>query len=81
MLIMRLLKLRRVEICAMVRLKICLLASNLGPLDEGMRKVVSRNFWEEIRFFKPDIVHYVTGPSILSFIIMKVVKLYYPNLK
>lgn len=38
-------------------------------------------FWIELKKFDPDIVHYLHGPTILSFIFLKLVRFYLPNTK
>lgn len=40
-----------------------------------------RGSWREIRAFQPQVIHYVPGPSILSFMAMKVLKAYCRNSK
>ena len=43
----------------------------LNPLN-----VFSLHLWQSIKEFNPDIVHYIPGPSINSFIIVKLISLY-----
>ena len=43
-------------------------------LDLG--EVFTKGFWKEIKNFKPKIIHYIHGPSIKSFILLKIVSLY-----
>ncbi len=43
----------------------------LNPLQ-----VFSGDFWKSIRDFKPQIIHYVPGPSIKSLILVKTISLY-----
>lgn len=45
------------------------------------KKVFYPSFWREIKKFNPEIVHYIAGPSILSFIILKFLKIYCRNVK
>ncbi|MPW38610.1 glycosyltransferase [Thermococcus sp. 101 C5] len=40
----------------------------LNPLD-----FASASFWRQLREFKPDIIHYIPGPSLRSFILMKLI--------
>ena len=40
-------------------------------LSSDPRDIFSRSFWREIKLFNPQIIHYLSGPSIISFIIMK----------
>lgn len=48
----------------------------LNPLQ-----VFSTDFWKSIRDFKPQIIHYVPGPSIKSLILAKTVSLYCKDAK
>ena len=41
-----------------------------------LRKVFTKNFWKDIKAFKPEIIHYIHGPSVKSFTLLKVVSLY-----
>ena len=43
----------------------------LNPLE-----AFSLDFWKMIKNFSPQIIHYIPGPSIKSFIIMKIIKIY-----
>lgn len=45
------------------------------------KKVFYPSFWREIKKFNPEVVHYIAGPSILSFIILKFLKIYVRNVK
>lgn len=45
-------------------------------LTLDQRNVFTTNFWKDIKNFKPEIIHYIHGPSIKSFILLKVVSLY-----
>lgn len=42
----------------------------LNPLE-----VFNRSFWMSLFRFQPDIIHYIPGPSLLSFILLKVIKI------
>ena len=46
-----------------------------------MRKWKSRQFWVQLKKFNPDIVHYLHGPTILTFIFLRFVKMYIPRAK
>lgn len=46
-----------------------------------LRTIHSLKQWREVKNFHPQIIHYIPGPSIFSFIIMKVLKLYCPHSK
>lgn len=41
-----------------------------------LRDVYSRNFWKKIKCFRPDIIHYIHGPSIKSFVLAKIISIY-----
>jgi len=49
------------------------------PLD--LRKVASKSFWRNLKEFNPQIVHYIHGSSIKSFILLKIISLYCPDVK
>lgn len=49
------------------------------PLD--IKKIFSKEFWKEIKDFKPQIIHYIPGPSIVSFIIVKALAFYCKDAK
>lgn len=40
-------------------------------LPLNIKKIFFRSFWKEIRAFKPQIIHYVHGPSLKSLMILK----------
>lgn len=42
-------------------------------LSLDLREVFSKAFWKDFKAFKPEIIHYVHGPSIKSFIVLKIV--------
>jgi len=48
-------------------------------LSLDLRSIFSRAFWRKIKDFKPDIIHYVHGGSINSFILTKVLSHYCSN--
>jgi len=52
------------------------LSKNHQTLALDLRDVFSKVFWGKIRDFKPDIIHYLHGPSIKSFILAKIISLY-----
>ena len=43
------------------------------PLDA--RDAFSKGFWKRIRSFEPQVIHYVPGPSLKSFVLVKIVSL------
>ncbi|MFX0206726.1 MAG: glycosyltransferase family 4 protein [Candidatus Hodarchaeota archaeon] len=45
------------------------------------RTTFSQRFWRNIKHFEPQIVHYVPGPSIFSFMIVKALATYCRNTK
>ncbi|CAD6490154.1 MAG: Glycosyl transferases group 1 [Candidatus Argoarchaeum ethanivorans] len=45
-------------------------------LSLNIKKIFSKDFWKEIKDFKPQIIHYIPGPSIVSFIIVKALAFY-----
>ncbi len=46
-----------------------------------LRNIASPSLWKEVKSFQPHVIHYVPGPSILSFIVMKALKSYCRNSK
>lgn len=45
-------------------------------LTLDMRNVFTKNFWNAIKNFSPEIIHYIHGPSIMSLILLKVISFY-----
>jgi len=43
------------------------------------KDVSSKSFWLSIKRFSPQIIHYIPGPSIFSFIILKMLSVYCSN--
>lgn len=41
-----------------------------------LRDVLSKAFWKGLKNFNPEIIHYIHGPSIKSFILLKVLSFY-----
>ena len=41
-----------------------------------LRDVLSKAFWNGLKNFNPEIIHYIHGPSIKSFILLKVLSFY-----
>jgi len=39
------------------------------------------HFWRSIRMFKPNIIHYIPGPTLTSFIMVKLISTLFPNAK
>ena len=44
-------------------------------LDLYLSEVLAKTFWKDIKNFNPHIIHYIHGPSIKSFILLKVASL------
>ncbi len=45
------------------------------------RRLLSPRFWGEMRAFRPDIIHFIPGPTIKSFILVKALKMNCPKAK
>lgn len=41
-----------------------------------LRNAFTKTFWESIRNFNPEIIHYIHGPSVKSFILLKLISFY-----
>jgi glycosyltransferase involved in cell wall biosynthesis len=41
-----------------------------------LRDIFIKNFWKNIKIFEPDIIHYIHGPTIKSFIFAKILSIY-----
>lgn len=48
----------------------------LNPLNFN-----STRFWKDIEKFKPQIIHYIPGPSLKSFVLMKSISVFFPQAK
>jgi len=44
------------------------------PLD--LRRAFYRNFWISVKKFRPQVIHYLHGPTLRSFILLKMITLY-----
>lgn len=55
------------------------LPQNHQVLLVNPRRVLYKSFWKDIKGFEPQIVHYIPGPSIVSFVIVKAVASYCKN--
>jgi len=40
-------------------------------LTSDLRNVFTKEFWKDVENFDPDIIHYIHGPSIKSFVLLK----------
>lgn len=54
-------------------LKYLSMQNDVRALD--LREIMTLSFWKNLRDFKPAIIHYVTGSSVISFIILKLASL------
>lgn len=52
------------------------LSKNHQLLLLDVRKFASESFWRDLKKFNPEIVHYIHGSSLKSFILLKIVSLY-----
>ena len=50
-------------------------------LTLDLRNAFTKAFWKSIKDFNPDIIHYIHGPSIKSFVFLKFSSLCYHNAK
>lgn len=50
-------------------------------LSIDLRKVISKSFWRSLKDFNPQIVHYIHGASLKSFILLKSISLYCKDAK
>ena len=57
------------------------LSRNHQVLLVNPKRVFSKSFWRSIKNFNPQIVHYIPGPSIISFMIVKALAYYCRNIK
>jgi glycosyltransferase involved in cell wall biosynthesis len=56
------------------------LSKNLSKGDDvlnmDVKGILSSYFWKEIKEFKPHIIHYLTAPTLSSFIALRITKIY-----
>lgn len=57
------------------------LSSHNQILTVDLRNIFLKSSWINIKRFDPDIIHYLHGPSLLSFIILKLISLMCPSSK
>ncbi len=50
-------------------------------LTSDLRNVFTKEFWRDIKSFDPDIIHYIHGPSIKSFVLLKMLSFRCRNAK
>lgn len=48
---------------------------------QNIQKIFSIDFWNDLKSFDPDIIHYIPGASTFSFLIAKMMKIYSKNAK
>ena len=53
------------------------LSKNHGVLPLDARDVLSKDFWKRLRTFEPQVIHYIPGPSLRSFVLTKILSLCY----
>jgi len=46
-----------------------------------IKKLFFRDFWRKSKDFNPQVIHYIPGPSVISFIIVKMLAFYSKNAK
>ncbi|MEM2144035.1 MAG: glycosyltransferase family 4 protein [Candidatus Jordarchaeaceae archaeon] len=49
------------------------------PLD--LRNIFSKNFWDDLKSFDPQLIHYIHGGSSKGFGLLKLISLHFPNAK
>ncbi len=52
------------------------LSKNNDLLVLNPKHALTRTFWLHLRGFNPDVVHYIPGPSLKSFTVMKIISIY-----
>jgi len=52
------------------------LGKNNQVLTLDLKRIHSFSFWQQIRAFSPDVIHYIPGPSIKSFMILRLASLF-----
>jgi glycosyltransferase involved in cell wall biosynthesis len=52
------------------------LSSSCVISNFDVKKIHCLSFWREIKKYNPDIIHFITGPGISSFALLKILKLY-----
>lgn len=52
------------------------LLKNHDALTLDLRNAFTKAFWKSIRNFNPHIIHYIHGPSVKSFILLKLISFY-----
>ena len=57
------------------------LSKNHKTLPLDIRKFASKSFWRDLKEFNPNVVHYIHGSSLKSFLLLKIISLYCRNAK
>lgn len=52
------------------------LSRDHNVLKADLRNIFSIKFWRDIREFNPSVIHYVSGSSLLSFALLKIISIY-----
>lgn len=50
-------------------------------LTLDLRNIFTKTFWKSVKNFNPQIIHYVHGPSLKSFILLKLISIYCHDVK
>lgn len=50
-------------------------------LTLDLKRIYRLSFWQQMRSFSPDIIHYIPGPSIKSFMILRLASVFCGNCK
>jgi len=50
-------------------------------LTLDLKRIYRLSFWQQMRSFSPDIIHYIPGPSIKSFMILRLASIFCGNCK
>lgn len=57
------------------------LSSQHEILKLNVKKICTFEFWKSLRHFNPEIVHYLTAPTISSFVVLKLISIQCKNAK
>jgi len=52
------------------------LSKKYDVLNVNVKEIFSTHFWKQIRDFKPHIIHYLTAPTLSSFVALRIAKIY-----
>jgi len=45
-------------------------------LTSDLRNAFTKRFWIDVKKFKPEIIHYIHGPSVKSFVLLRIISFY-----